>query len=487
MDHEKIFAREEEIQTLDTLLNSKEAEFLAIYGRRRVGKTYMIREYFSKKNCVYFEITGQKDGNMKEQLENFIQIFSKTFFDEAPLKTPTKWKKAFELLTKQIDQIPLSQHIILFFDELPWLATSKSKMLQALDYYWNRFWSQREKLLLIVCGSAASWMLDNLINAKGGLHNRLTKTIHLRPYSLKDTRQFLAKRGIHLQPKQVLDLYMVFGGIPHYLKQVEKGKSALQIVNKTCFQKEGLLYDEFDRLFKSLFTQSADCLLLIKTIAQHRYGISRDDLIKESKIPSGGTLKKRLQELESAGFIQSYIPYGHKIKDHYYRVIDEYCYFYLHWIEPFKRKGVEGGKEYWQVKGKTASAISSSGYSFEILCFKHIDQIRKALDLQGISSEAGSWRFNSVKGKKEMGAQIDLLFDRDDGVITACEIKYSEKIFVLEKSEAKNIINKIEVFEKQTKTKKQILVALITTIDLKPNIWSEELIHNVITLEDLFQ
>ncbi len=486
MTQENIFGRDSEIKILDSLWKSPEAEFLAIYGRRRVGKTHLIREYFSQKQCVYFEITGQKDGHLQDQLENFTQILSKTFFNNIPLRSPSSWKEAFELLTKEIEKSPKSQHTVIFLDELPWLATKKSGMLQAIDYYWNRFWSRYPKLFLIVCGSAASWMLDNLINAKGGLHNRLTKTILLQPYDLKGVQLFLSHRDIHLNRKQILDLYMVFGGIPHYLKQVEKGKSALQIINKVCFRPDGLLHTEFDRLFQSLFSNAEDNLSIIKAIAKHQHGISRKDLIKTTKIPSGGTLNKRLKELESAGFIQSYIPYGRKIKDHYYRVIDEYCYFYLRWIEPFKKTGISQGKEYWQTKGRTAAAIAWSGYAFENICLKHADQIRKALELHNISCEIGSWKFSPAPGKKDSGAQIDLLFDRDDGVITICEIKYSEKLFVLDKAEAKNIMNKTEVLEKHIFANKQTTVALITTMGLKPNIWSQELIHHVVTLEDLF-
>jgi len=487
MPQEKIFGRETEIKILDSLWKSSEAEFLAIYGRRRVGKTYLIREYFSKKQCVYFEIIGQKDGSLEEQLENFIKIFSKTFFNDLPLRTPLGWKEAFELLTTEIEKVSKSQNIVLFFDELPWLATRKSGMLQALDYYWNRFWSRYSRLIFVVCGSAASWMLDNLINAKGGLHNRLTKIISLKAYNLKGVQQFLAYRNIHLSHKQILDIYMVFGGIPYYLKQVEKGKSALQIINKVFFQTDGLLYDEFDRLFRSLFSNAEENLLIIKAISKNQHGISREDLIKLTGISSGGTLNKRLRELDSAGFIQSYVPYGRKVKDHYYRIIDEYCYFYLRWIEPFKKKGMGAGKEYWQTKGKTQAAITWAGYAFETICFKHIDQIRQALELQAISCEIGSWRFIPPKGKKDPGAQIDLLFDREDGIVTLCEIKYSEKPFVLEKVDAKNIINKMEVFETHAPSKKQTLLALITTIGLKSNIWSEELIQNVVTLEDLLK
>lgn len=487
MPKKNIVGREREIKTLDQLWKSKEAEFLALYGRRRVGKTYLIREYFSENNCVYFEISGEKDGNLHNQLENFTHLFSQSFYNGLSLLTPSHWKDAFELLTKEIQKIPQSKKIVLFFDELPWLAGKKSGILQALDYYWNSFWSKQRNLILIVCGSAASWMLENLINAKGGLHNRLTKTILLKPYPLHGVKIFLQSRNIVLTEKQVLDLFMVFGGIPYYLKQIEKGKSATQIINRVCFQSDGLLYSEFDRLFGSLFEHAEINLAMIRAIAKKRHGLSRGELIKNTSIASGGTLNKRLRELEAAGFIQKYVPYGNKKKEHYYRIIDEYCYFYLTWIEPIKNSGMKVGKSYWQTKSKTAPAISWSGYAFENICLKHTDQIQEALELQEIACEIGSWRYVPAKRSDDTGAQIDLLFDRADGIISLCEIKHSENIFSVDKSYAKVLKNKIEVFEKHFPTKKQIFLTLITTMGAKSTIWSEEIIHNQVTLKDLFK
>lgn len=487
MSLKSIIGREKELKILAGIWNSKEAEFLALYGRRRVGKTHLIREFFSEKEGTYFEITGEKDGGLRAQLENFVEIFSKTFFGGVELRNPKSWKKAFALLTQEIEKAPKSRKFVIFFDELPWLATRRSGIVQALDYYWNRHWNKFPNLILIVCGSAASWMLDNLINAKGGLYNRLTKVMLLKPYSLKGTKEFLQNRGISLTAKQVLDLYMVFGGIPHYLKQIEKGKSAAQVINRVCFQSDGLLYSEFDRLFASLFEHAEDNLSVVKAIASQRYGLSRQELINKIRLSSGGTLNKRLSELESAGLIQSYIPYGHKRKEQYYRLIDEYCFFYLSWIEPLKSKGMEGGRDYWQSKSKTASAQSWAGYTFETICLKHVDPIKEALNLQTISCEVGSWRFIPKKGSKESGAQIDLLFDREDGVITLCEIKYAENQFAVDKEYAKKLRQKMEIFETHFSTHKQIFFALIATIGIKPTIWSEDLIHNSVTLDDLIR
>lgn len=482
-----IVGREKEIHLLQQVWNSKEAEFVAVYGRRRVGKTYLVREFFSDRDAVYFELSGEKDGGLQSQLENFIEIFSKQFYKDILLQTPNSWKAAFQLLTQELEKLPKSKKMVLFFDELPWLATKKSGLLQALDYYWNRYWSRYPNIKLIVCGSAASWMLDKLINAKGGLYNRLTKTILLKPYSLKEANRYLQSRGIQLNAKQTLDLYMVFGGIPYYLKQIEKGKSATQEINRICFQSEGLLYGEFDRLFASLFEYAEDNLALVKAIGAERHGITREELIQKTRFSSGGTLNKRLRELESSGLIQSYVPYGNKKKEIYYRLIDEYCYFYLRWIQTLKTKGIEGGKNYWQTKAKTAPALAWAGYTFETICLKHVDQIKEALDLEAVACDSGSWRYIPKKRSSEQGAQIDLLFDREDEVITLFDMKYSEKLFTVDKECAKALKTKMEVFERHKPSHKQVFFALITTVGIKPSIWSEELIQAVVTLEDLLK
>ncbi|WP_194847591.1 AAA family ATPase [Candidatus Neptunochlamydia vexilliferae] len=485
MAEQKIIGRKKELKALKTIYNSGESEFLAVYGRRRVGKTYLIREFFKNKG-TYFELTGQKEGTLAEQLENFATVFSETFFEGMSVKRPKSWKKAFALLTKQLDKLPKGKKCILFFDELPWLARARSGFVQALDYYWNRYWSSRRNLILIVCGSAASWMLDHLINAKGGLYNRLTRVILLRPYTLGETLDYLNAKGVRCTDKQLCNLYMVFGGIPYYLKQVSKGMSVAQAINRVCFQKEGLLYSEFDRLFKSLFDGAEVHHKIVKAVSKSRKGISRDALIKEVGATTGGTFKKRLFELEAAGFIQSYIPYGNKRKEQFYRIIDEYVFFYLHWISPLKKRGVEGGKSYWQAKAKTPKAVAWMGYAFETLCLKHVDQIKEALELDAIACETGSWRYLPKEGSRDQGAQVDLLFDRDDGIITLCEIKFSEKVFTVDKACAKELAKKLTVFEKYFKTNKQVQLAMITFAGMKDSIWSEDLIDQDMIFEELF-
>ena len=320
---ERIIGRQEECRILQKAFDGDEAELIALYGRRRIGKTFLVRHFFGPRT-VFCEICGLKDGSMKEQLTIFARSFQKTFPQEVPLPPLQSWQYAFELLTAELKKVPKSSKVTLFFDELSWIATPKSGFLQQLDHFWNLEWSKLPHVKIILCGSAASWMLEKLVHAKGGLHNRLTKTILLRPFTLLEAKAYLADRKIKLNEKQILEFYMVFGGVPYYLKQIEKGLSAVQNVNRICFQKNGILYNEFDKLFSSLFSHSTNHEKIIREVAKSRQGISRDQLIKKTGIPSGSGLNKYLHELEEADFIASFIPYQKSKKNIYYRIIDEY-------------------------------------------------------------------------------------------------------------------------------------------------------------------
>ncbi len=480
----KIIGRKNEQESLKKIWKSRGAELVAVYGRRRVGKTFLIREFFESQGR-YFELAGKKDSPPAEQLKNFAESFSKTFYPGIELRPPKSWRDALNTLTREIEKNPTKKHL-LFFDELPWLATRKSGFIQALDYIWNSYWSRMPNVKVILCGSAASWMLENLINARGGLHNRLTRTILLQPLNLYETQEYLLSRKVRLNEKQLLDLYMSIGGIPYYLNYVEAGKSADQNIQEICFAPNGVLFTEFKRLFESLFQNAELNLRIIREIANKREGIAREELLSKLNIASGGTFNKRLNELQAAGFIQGFIPFRNRKKEQYFRIIDEYSSFYLTWIDPIAERGFPQ-PNYWKLCTQSPHWFSWKGYAFESVCLKHLPQILHALRLDTIACEIGNWRFTPMKGSKETGAQIDLLFDRHDNALTLCEIKYSANKFVIDKTYAKDLHRKMDVFQIKTKTPKQLFLALITVNGTKKNLWSEELITNQVDLKDLFR
>lgn len=485
-----LIGRDEEITTLQHFYDSNKPEFLALYGRRRVGKTYLIRHFFEKKNeAVFFNVTGLKEGSRSKQLAHFIQQIGKVFYGGVSLIVPKNWDDAFNVLTEAINKQEKNKKIILFFDELPWMATKKSMLLQGLDYYWNQHWSNDRRIKLIVCGSSASWIIHKIINNKGGLHNRITRKIYLEPFTLFDTKRFLDNQGIKLKNQQILMIYMVTGGVPYYLSHIEKGLSATQIIEKLAFTEKGVLLEEFDNLFSSLFDHSEIYIQLIKTIANRRYGIGQRELLQTIGTSVMGSVGVRaLRDLEETGFIMSFMPHCHKRQGIYYRLIDEYTYFYFKWIEPIKktlqRKSLDKGN--WQAIQKTSEWYNWLGYAFEAVCYKHIFVVRKALSISP-DAIANSWRYVPRKGTKTRGAQIDLLFDRKDDAITLCEIKYSDEPFIITKEYVEVLKRKMAVFKEQTRTKKQLFLAFVSVNGVKNNYYAEDMISGIVTLDDFFK
>jgi uncharacterized protein len=485
---EKIIGRLKEQELLRDLIESKKSEFIAVYGRRRVGKTYLIKNLMESFPCVFFHVTGVQKGPVKAQLKEFAKQIGQTFYQSPSIIPQKSWDDAFEDLTKAINEIPKEKTIILFFDEFPWMATPRSKILTALELYWNRYWVFDKRVKLIICGSATSWIINNIINNKGGLHNRVTRTIHLQPFSLHETESYLKEHKINLKHRQILDLYTVLGGVPLYWSFVRKGRSAHQCIDELCFQRNGPLVNEFERLFESLFDDPKPYTELVRFIAKHRYGIGQAELIALSKLPNGGGTIDRLHQLEEAGFVTSLVPYGHKDRGVYYVMDDEYSLFYLRWIEPnlktIAKKEINEG--FWLSLSSQSSWKVWAGLAFESICYKHVNQIRRALHIDP-GAHVGTWRYSPRAKDGQEGAQIDLLFDRQDGVITLCEIKCSDNQFAIDKSYYQELVRKMEIFRKQTRTKKQLFISMITTHGLKQTIHSEELITSQVTLEDLFK
>lgn len=477
-----IVGRAKEQSILEGVLKSEDSEFVVLHGRRRVGKTYLVREYFSAKECCFMHVTGVHKGLLKTQLSKFIEELSQTFFWGAPMSVPRTWDEAFSLLTEQIKKNN-GQKIVVFLDELPWLATRRSNLLQSIDYYWNRHWSTLANFKLVVCGSSASWMINNIINDKGGLHNRATREIRLLPFKLHETKEYLHYRNIKLTDKHILAIYMALGGIPYYLNYLEKGLTAEQNIQKILFDDNAPLRQEFHKLFHSLFNNAESYIEIIRLLAKNKSGVGRSNLKDMAKLSvGGGRLSDRLLNLQKAGFIQEYIPWGSK-KGEYYKVIDEFCLFYLRWVDENVNKKFM--RNHWLNQSREQSYKSWAGYSFETVCFKHIDQIVDALDIKAAGT-IDSWRY-IPKNNSDNGAQIDLLIDRSDDAITICEIKYTDSEFVIDKQYSNILENKISVFKARTKTHKQVFLSLICANGVKKNKYYDTLVTNFVTSADLFR
>lgn len=483
---DKIIGRNKEKKELGDAFNSKNAEFIAVYGRRRVGKTFLIKNFFQEKKCIYMQMTGIYKGSLNKHLSRFSKEIGETFYHGASIKVPKNWMDALEELDNAIKQTPKNKKIVIFLDELPWIATRKSGVISALEYFWNRFWANNNRIKLVVCGSAAAWIIKKIIKNKGGLHNRVTRKIRLLPFNLHDTSLYLKHLGYQCNFQQVLRLYMLMGGVPFYLNQLKKSYSVDQNIDNLFFNSEGALFDEFDEVFSSLFDHSEQYKELITLISKYKDGIQRNLLDAKAKLTgTGGRLTRRLEDLEDAGFIASYIPYWHKKLGIFYRINDEYCYFYLKWIAPIKSQLKQNKtNKYWKSILNTPGYFGWLGYNFENICYKHITQIKKALNIEE-SSFASPWRYTPRKTEAEKGAQIDLLFDQYEA-ITICEIKYTDRPFTVDKNYAEVLRQKIEVFKKISRTDKQTFLVIISANGIKETQYSKELITNLVTLENLF-
>lgn len=477
-----LVGRETEIRRLEKVYRSTEAEFVVLYGRRRIGKTYLIRQFFKQNECQFFQVTGLQKGSLQKQLAHFAESLSETFTHGIPIKAPSSWEDAFQTLSKFIESTHAKNKTVIFLDELPWMATRRSGLLEALDYYWNQHWSSNPKMIVILCGSSASWLIKNIIYNKGGLHNRCTCEIKLDPFNLYETNAFLKSRKIKLNKNHILELYMALGGVPYYLKYVEPGLTAAENIQHIFFDKKAPLKDEFQKLFSSLFKNADAYIELIEIISQKKEGISRRALESLSKLsPGGGRLTQRLDQLIQTSFIDSYLPWNKERGEHY-KVIDEFCLFYLYWLS--SQRGKELPQDYWLKQTKKPIYHVWAGYAFEAICHKHISQIIQGLDIKTADNIA-SWRF-ITKQEKENGAQIDLLIDRSDDAINICEIKFTEAPFAIDKQTAENLIKKMKIFKKATNTKKQLFLSIISANGLKETMYSEEIVNGIVTLEDLF-
>lgn len=474
-----LIGRNQEKDKLSRLLKSNQAEFVAIYGRRRVGKTYLVRQFFQEQ--IVFSFTGAFETETIIQINNFWielkRVYPKAEF-EAP---PRNWSEAFHRLADYLLTFKNSnQKIVIFIDELPWLDRTGAGFVSALEYFWNQQASQLDNLIFVTCGSAASWMIGKLLKAQGGLHNRVTCRIELKPFDLKETEAFCEYKNLKFNHYQLVQLYMVLGGIPYYWQAVEQGKSVAQVIENLCFENNGVLTKEFDYLYHSLFKNAEKHVKVIEALASHPYGLTRSQLLEESNITNGGNFVRVMDNLTDCGFIKPLEPFGKKNKDTVFRIVDFYSVFYLKYI-----KGNVGDRNnIWQSLSTSAGYNSWMGYAFENICLTHLRPIHVALGISGVYTKVSSFYF---KGNSELsGAQIDIVIERNDGIIHLCEAKFTNTEFVLNKEINQTLRRKRMVFQEVTKTKKMVVSTLFSTYPAIQNQYYNEEIHSEVSLESLF-
>lgn len=471
----KLIARNREIQELSRLYKSKRSEFVVVYGRRRIGKTFLVNQVFQDE--FTFTYVGARKQPQQVQLQRFarqLQEFSKSPY--AP--TLNSWEEAFEELKALINMKPAKERKVIFFDEMPWIDTPRSSFVDALEYFWNAWAAQRNDILFIACGSATSWMVNKLVKNQGGLHNRITAQIYLRPFNLCECEQFLHEYGCRWDRYTILQCYMAMGGVPFYLSLLNPRESLAQNIDRLFFQKNAAMKEEFDELFNALFSQADKYIDVVMALASKREGMIRAEIIEKTKL-SGGGLSKILENLERCDFIETYSKFKSSVRNTVYRLSDPYTLFYFKFVHNNNRKD----EHYWTSNMNSPIVRAWQGFSFETVCLSHLPQMKKALGISGISTNSCSWRKQGGVGD---GAQIDLLIDRSDRTINICEMKFSEKPYSITKAYADSLRMKMAIFVEDTHVRKSLALTMVTTYGVLPGIHSG-IVQNEILMNDLFE
>ena len=453
--------------------DSAKPEFMAVYGRRRVGKTYLIRQFFNDNFDFY--VTGIYNGTKKEQLQNFQKQLN--HYADASFPLVSNWFDAFDQLKTYLQHLN-KKRVVVFLDEMPWLDTPKSRFLKALELFWNSWGAIQENLMFIVCGSATTWMMNKLIGDKGGLHNRITRNIHLSPFNLYETEIYLNQKKIRLSRQQIAECYMILGGIPYYLDLLEADKSLSQNIDNLFFQRDALMKNEYDFLLRALFNEASLYRKIIELISKKNKGLTQKEIKLGLKLSNSGKLSDALNNLVACDMVNKYSAFGKSSRDNLYQISDPFIHFYLSFAKKYNCKD----EHRWTNMLDNPARTAWSGYAFELVCLLHLNQIKQRLGVSGILTDTCSW----ISNDKSSHQQIDLVIDRRDQVVNICEIKFSWVKYEITKKYMEYMHERTEVFRQQTGTRKALHITMITTLGLADNEYAGE-VQGSVVLDDLFK
>lgn len=473
MDKNLFIGREYEIRQLEKYRKSKESEFVIVYGRRRVGKTFLVKEFFD--DTYDFKVTGLYKKSKKTQLKNFYLALLEYGADVK--KVPADWLEAFAELKKLLKSIKEKRKKIVFIDELPWLDTRQSEFLAAFESFWNGWGAQQNDIMLVVCGSATTWINKKILSDKGGLFNRAARRIYLMPFTLQETERYLVSRGIRWSRYDIVECYMTMGGIPYYLKLLDNELSYLANIDAVFFKRKGPLWDEFDHLYETLFGTAKGYLKIIEALATKKSGLTRKEVIDETHLEDNGLLTEMLKNLSDSQFVRTYNTFGYNEKNVVYQLSDYFTLFYLRFM-----KGKQNPDEhFWTHYLDNPAKSSWAGQTFEQVCKDHINQVKKAIGISALLTDVSSWKGASESGK----AQIDLIIDRRDRTTNICEIKFSMGEFVIDKDYENKLRKKMQVFREVTNSRKALQLVMITTYGVRQNAHSG-IMQSQVRMDDLF-
>lgn len=469
-----MIGRKKEQERLLNAYKSDESEFVAVYGRRRIGKTYLVRETFNHK--FTFTHTGLSKKNTRMQLQEFYSSLKHQGLPKS--SAPTNWLEAFDLLETFLASSKDRRKVV-FIDEMPWMDAPRSGFVMALEHFWNSWASARKDILLIVCGSASSWIINKILKNHGGLHNRVSVRVHLQPFTLYECELYAKSRKLGMSRAQIVEGYMVMGGVPFYWSKLLQGRSLAQNIDSLFFASDGVFKHEFDDLYASLFNKPEKYLKIIDALGTKKIGLTRDNIVKISGLEDNGKLSQMLGDLAYCGFIRKYCNVGKKVKNALYQLIDNYTLFYYQFVKNHSN----ADENYWLKILSKPLYSTWCGLAFERVCLLHTQQIKRALGISGILADIYSWYAPATSDTP--GAQIDLLIDRADNVVDVCEIKYSRTLYAITAKYRYNLLNKMQRLTDSIEPNKAVHLTFITSNGLARNQYAD-IVNNTLTLDDLF-
>ncbi len=470
-----LVGRKNEISNLESIMTSKEAEFVVVYGRRRVGKTFLVNTFFNDNYA--FKLTGLAKKSKRDQLANFTASLNR-YGNGKKFTKPRTWYEAFDKLRELLESNKSKGKRVLFIDELPWIDTRGSNLVSALEHFWNDWAVTQNDMVLIVCGSATSWITRKILKNRGGLHNRVTQKLYIRPFTLAECKAYIRSRGLVMEDKEIAECYMIMGGIPYYLKSLRRGASLAQNIDEMFFAERGRLDDEFDALYNSLFEKSENYIKVVEALSMKNRGMTREEILQTTKLEMNGHFSKLLQNLIDCDFVRCYKSFGNKARMGIYQLVDPFTLFYYKFINKYGHSD----KPFWQYQIGTRQHDTWAGLAFEQLCLNHHQQIEKALGISGIITQVYSW---TTPPNAEEKAQIDLIIQRADKVINVCEMKFYDSKYTMKVKDYDDMERRVRIFRESRDIRKAIHPVLVTTYGLTHNKYSH-LFQNVVTLKDLF-
>jgi len=463
-----MIGREKELATLNRLKESKRSEFVVVYGRRRIGKTFLVRQAFS--DTFTFSHTGVENVNLSGQLRAFASSLKDTGVSSVPRLT--SWFDAFDALKERILSSPADKKVV-FLDELPWMDTPKSSFIPALEFFWNGWCSARSDVLLVACGSATSWIVNKILKSRGGLHNRVTEQIWLRPFMLAECEAYAGELGLSMSRFELAEAYMALGGVPYYWSFLKPGLSIAQNIDALLFAPDAKLRLEFSQLYASLFKNPEPYVKIVTTLGAKSVGLLREEIARACGISGSGKLSGYLEELEQCGFVRRYQPYGAVKKGYLTQLVDNFTLFHFRFMAENHRHD----PHFWTSSSDTPLFRTWAGLAFERLCLQEVDALKRALGISGVICGTCAWR--------GQGAQVDLLLDRNDRIVDLCEMKFCEGLYEIDRDDDIKLRTRRETFVRETACRKSVHLVLVTTHGLG-NSKYQSVFQSVITLDDLF-